>query len=131
MQTGNHALAIETERYKSNRKAYEDPICVNRDTNEVEDLFHFICKCSAYSLTRNSNTPFMISCEKHDFYEMMNTLNLPQKNSLSAKSTKQMPSELYILNRMLIKSSKHCMAVKHKNSSILMMKYGFGLHNVS
>ena len=62
------SLAVEIVRYKSNRKAYEDRICVNCDTNEVEDLFHFICKCSVhvYSQIRNSNIP------------MMNTLNLPQ-----------------------------------------------------
>ena len=83
MRTGNHALAVETGRYNSNRKAYEDRSCINCDTNEVEDLFHFICKCSAYSQIRNLNIPFMISREKHDFYEKMNTLDLRQMKFLA------------------------------------------------
>ena len=82
MRTGNHALAAEVERYK-NRKNYQDRLCSNCDNNEVEELFHFICRCPLYSTVRATMIPFVTSCSKTDFYEIMNSLRANQVKCLS------------------------------------------------
>lgn len=81
LRTGNHNLAAETGTYQ-NRKTFKDCICKHCDSDENEDIFHFIAKCPRYYIERNRLIPFMNNCSRTDFYEVIDDLNAGRIRSL-------------------------------------------------
>ena len=53
IRLSSHILKVETGRYGSQRIDYNQRICNQCNKNEVEDEFHFILICPAYSDIRN------------------------------------------------------------------------------
>ncbi len=44
-----HKLAVERERYSRPPTPADQRLCLNCETNEVEDEYHFITQCSKYA----------------------------------------------------------------------------------
>ena len=77
LRTGNHTLAAEIGTYQ-NRSTHNNFICKFCDKNEIEDIFHFISICPRYRIERLALIPFLVDCERSDFYETMNVLKAGQ-----------------------------------------------------
>ena len=49
IRVSSHNLFINTLRFRQERKERYERVCILCETGDIEDEFHFICKCCFYS----------------------------------------------------------------------------------
>ena len=74
LRTGNHKLSIEIDRYR-NRKAYNECICKACRTGKLEDLYHVMVECPAYSNMRSKTLNFLTGSTKPELYKLLNNIS--------------------------------------------------------
>ena len=81
LRAGNHTLSVEVDRYR-NRKTYEECVCLECDSNKIEDLFHVIVECPKYTTTREHKLKFLLGCDKTQFNDKFSKLSPSQLNQI-------------------------------------------------
>ena len=74
LRTGNHKLSIEIDRYR-NRKAYNECLCKACDTGKLEDMYHVMVECPAYSNMRSKTLNFLIGSTRPELYKLLNNIS--------------------------------------------------------
>lgn len=77
LRTGNSELAVVTGSYRSKLNYYERT-CMICNNDEIEDIFHFMTKCSVYHELRQTNVPFLQNFDRVEFRSFMDNLNLAE-----------------------------------------------------
>lgn len=81
LRTGNHVLAVETERYR-NRKAYNERLCNFCEMGKVQDLYHVIVECPKFVEVRSKNVKFDNQLSKADLYAHLNNVTHSQLKAI-------------------------------------------------
>ena len=70
----SHSFCVQTARYGANR-LHRNRICIFCDHNDIDDEFHFICKCPCFDDIRKIyiNRYYYIRPNMHKFIELLNS----------------------------------------------------------
>ena len=73
LRLSSHPLLIETGRYSG--IPWENRKCIYCDMDDIEDEFHFVCKCTNYTMLRNAYIPkyYSRNPSMHKFMELLNS----------------------------------------------------------
>ena len=83
LRLSSHPLLIETGRYSGIQR--ENRKCIYCDMDDIEDKFHFVCKCTNYTMSRNAYIPkyYSRNPSMHKFMELLNSDKLKTLKNLA------------------------------------------------
>ena len=76
-----HSLRIQTGRYGQNRIPRHERFCMLCNSNELEDMYHFICVCPSFVEIRNKYLPASF-IRKPSMYKLCQLFQSKEKKSL-------------------------------------------------
>ena len=85
MRLSSHSLRIQTGRYGRNKIPRNERICQCCNTNDIEDVFHFICICPSYDRLRKKylDKKYYVRPSVFKFNQLMNSDDGKQLLTLS------------------------------------------------